>query len=113
MNENTFWSDTMTIVLSDNMQSYIELPLGIAFQLGSKIQQNGYEVSNFEKIPVNSPNIRDRAELFINTGADVTLVDLIEDAMQSKGLNFERHGSKHDHEHLDLQYDLLNVSVWQ
>lgn len=111
MNNNLFWSDTMEIVLSSNMPSYLELPIGIAFRLAAEIQKHGYKISNFDQIKINSNVFRDRAEIFLESGADLTLLKLIETTMTLNGIAFHRHGSAIDPDHIDVKYDLDNVSV--
>jgi hypothetical protein len=87
MSGSTFWSDTMTLLLTDKIpnDSHIELPHGIAFGLAAVLTSNGYTITSFN-ITSRSVTFQSRCEIFIEVGADKNLESLIENSLTSKDI---------------------------
>lgn len=110
---DTFWSDTMNMLLSDSMGSSVEGPEAIIPVLAQHLVSLGHTVQRIEVNNKGTPRIHAHKEIFLACGANSEVVTQVEAFLSSRGVRFNKHVVVDDADHIDLGYDLLNVSVWR
>ena len=113
MNEDTFWSDTMMACLSDAVESSVEGPYHVVGEIAKHLRSIGLVVARIEESHKGTKNINPRREVFIEVGASQETLDSIEQFLTANGVNFTKHVTVSDSDHLDFSYDLTNISVWR
>ena len=112
MNDN-FWSDSMQILLSDSMDSSIEAPESLTNVLVPYLTKANHTILQVSQSDKGTNNVHPHNEIFLDCGADQSIVDLVETFLRTKGVTFTKHPSVNESDHIDLGYDLNNVSVWK
>lgn len=111
--DDTFWSDTMAIYLSNEIESSIDVPEAIAKAVVAHLTSNGQKVSRIEVSEPGTKNIHSHREIFIESDVNFEIVNLLEEFLNSHGIRFTKFGDTGDKDLIDLRYDLNNVSVWK
>ena len=113
MNQNTFWSDTLMVCLSDVTESSVEGPHHVVKAIAQHLQSLGLTVTRIEESHKGTNNINPRREAFIKAGASTETLKKIEVFLENNGVHLTKHETVADQDHLDFSYDLNNISVWR
>ena len=113
--ENTFWSDSMTVCLSDAgaLESSIAGPHQIISEFVPRLKALAYKVVRVEQSIKGSTNFNAQHEAFLDCGADQHVIENLEQFLTEKEITFTKHMIVNDADHIDLSYDLNNISVWK
>ena len=113
MPNDTFWADTMDILLSDSTNSFIEGPQMVIEHLATHLSSHGNPILRIEESNSGTKRIHPHRKVFLKRGADSALVAQVEEFLTTRKVHFTRHEMVNDSDHIDLSYDLNNVSVWK
>jgi hypothetical protein len=110
--QDTFWSDTLTVCLSDEFESSVEGPYHVVEAIAAHLRSLGLAITRIEESQKGTININPRREAFIKIGAsDKTLKD-IELFLESKGVHLTKHETAVESNYLEFSYELENISRW-
>lgn len=113
MAADTLWSDTLDILLSNSMESSIEGPQALIPALAANLAKLGRKITRVEESHRGTKNINPHEKLFLEGGANPEVVAQVEAFLSLRGVRFTKHEVVTGPDHIDLSYDLNNVSVWR
>jgi len=110
---DTVWSDSLAILLSDSMESSIDGPHAVISPLAAHLTKLGHEVMRIDESTRGTSSIKPHQEVFVSIGADPKVLAQVETFLSEAGIRFTKHETINDPDHIDISYDLDNVSVWK
>lgn len=113
MNSDTFWSDTMRIILSGKDESSIDAPESVITLLSHYLSNEGYSILKTVQSDKGKNIDRPHNKTFLECGADKAIVKHVESFLKAKGVTFTRHYVTNDDDCIDINFDLNDLSVWQ